>query len=133
MGRPLSLGADGRFGFGYVGNEDLYLELLNEERDRAQTALAERAQALAGRAQPVQTAIRDGDAANEILAAAKDFAADLIVVGSRGYTGVTRFFAGSVARQVVLDATCSVLIVRGSAVLNPAREPRLLLAGLTVA
>ncbi len=58
-----------------------------------------------------------GDAATEILVAAHDFAADLIVMGSRGQTGLARFFAGSVARRVLQRATCSVLIARGSPVI----------------
>jgi len=53
--------------------------------------------------------------ADEILDAAHDFSADLIVMGSRGQTGLARFFAGSVARRVRLGAKCSVLIARGSA------------------
>lgn len=37
---------------------------------------------------------------------------DLIVVGSRGLTGLDRFMIGSVSTQVVQHATCSVLVVK---------------------
>ena len=70
---------------------------------------------LGQRPRAVKTAVREGDAADEILAAAHEFAADLIVVGSRGQTGLARFFAGSIARRVLRGATCSVLIARGTA------------------
>ena len=40
--------------------------------------------------------------------------ADLIVMGSRGRTGLTRAFLGSVARNVLVHAPCSVLIARRS-------------------
>jgi nucleotide-binding universal stress UspA family protein len=55
---------------------------------------------------------RDGDAATEILAAANASNADLIVMGTHGRTGLTRLVLGSVARNVLQHATCSVLIVR---------------------
>ena len=53
-----------------------------------------------------------GDAATELLKAAEATHADLIVVGTHGRTGVTRAVFGSVARNVMLHAKCSVLVVR---------------------
>ena len=55
---------------------------------------------------------REGDAATEILAAAGAFKADIIVMGTHGRTGLTRLVLGSVARNVLQHATCSVLIAR---------------------
>ena len=52
---------------------------------------------------------RDGDAATEILAAANASNADLIVVGTHGRTGLQRLVLGSVARNVLQHARCSVL------------------------
>ena len=37
---------------------------------------------------------------------------DTIVMGTRGHTGLARLILGSVARNVLLHAPCSVLIVR---------------------
>ncbi len=59
------------------------------------------------------TAIRTGDAAEEILHAADDHGCDLIVTGSRGLGEIQRLLLGSVAHQVVLKADQSVLIIRG--------------------
>jgi nucleotide-binding universal stress UspA family protein len=58
---------------------------------------------------------RDGDAATELLAAASAWEADLIVMGTRGRTGLARLVLGSVARNIVHQAPCSVLITRGPA------------------
>jgi nucleotide-binding universal stress UspA family protein len=55
---------------------------------------------------------RVGDAPSEIVAAAADSAADLIVMGSRGRTGLARLLLGSVARNVLHGSTASVLVVR---------------------
>lgn len=58
--------------------------------------------------------VRDGSAANELITAAGDVAADLIVIGSRGRTGLARLVLGSVARSVLFHSPVSVLIVRPS-------------------
>ena len=55
---------------------------------------------------------RVGDAAAEVIAAAQDAGADLIILGSRGRTGLTRLLLGSVARNVLHGSTASVLVVR---------------------
>jgi nucleotide-binding universal stress UspA family protein len=50
--------------------------------------------------------------ADEIVRVAKDEAADLIVIGSRGLASKTMSFLGSTASQVVTYAPCSVLVVK---------------------
>ena len=50
--------------------------------------------------------------ADEIVKVAKDVKADLIVIGSRGLAGKTRFFLGSTASKVVTYSPCSVLVVK---------------------
>lgn len=55
---------------------------------------------------------RVGDPATEILAAASASNADLIVIGTHGRTGLKRLLLGSVARNVLQHAPCSVLVVR---------------------
>ena len=57
--------------------------------------------------------VREGDPAQEIVLSARDHGAGLIVVGTRGQTGLHRLILGSVARKVLLHAPCSVLVVRG--------------------
>lgn len=59
-----------------------------------------------------QIEIVKGDVAAEIVRLANIHAADLIVIGSRGLTGVNRILQGSVSGQVVEEAPCSVLVVK---------------------
>jgi nucleotide-binding universal stress UspA family protein len=66
------------------------------------------------------TAIRDGGVAREILAAAAEFHASLIVIGTHGRHGLARIAFGSVSRAVVHRADCSVLVVRGEPVRHTA-------------
>ena len=56
--------------------------------------------------------ISTGHVAEEVLKAASRFRANLIVVGSRGLTGIRRQFLGSVSARVSQHAPCSVLVVR---------------------
>lgn len=56
--------------------------------------------------------IVSGDPAEEIVRLANIYQADLIVLGSRGLTGLNRILQGSVSSQVVADAPCSVLVVK---------------------
>ena len=53
-----------------------------------------------------------GDPADAIVKVAESEGADLIVMGTHGRTGLTRFLMGSVAEAVVRRAPCPVLTVR---------------------
>jgi len=53
-----------------------------------------------------------GDAADEIVKAAKRLKADLIVAGAKGLGAVGRFLLGSVSTKLVRHSPCSILVVR---------------------
>lgn len=57
--------------------------------------------------------IRDGDPKREIIDAARELDADLVVTGSRGLGGFKGLVLGSVSRGVSMAAPCSVLVVGG--------------------
>ena len=56
-----------------------------------------------------------GDPAEVLLEAAKDFDAELIVVGSRGLNSHAHFILGSVAASVAHHAPCDVLVAHTTA------------------
>jgi nucleotide-binding universal stress UspA family protein len=58
--------------------------------------------------------VLQGDPAAELIRVVQEDQADLIVVGTHGRTGLRRLLAGSVARNVMLHAPCSVMVVRES-------------------
>lgn len=62
---------------------------------------------------PVTAHVRQGPAALEIVDFAKEAQTNLIVLGSHGLTGLTRFLLGSVSERVVRAAECPVLVLRG--------------------
>jgi nucleotide-binding universal stress UspA family protein len=55
--------------------------------------------------------ITSGSYADEILRIAGDQKSDLIVIGTRGRTGISHLVLGSVAERVVQLATCPVLTI----------------------
>jgi universal stress protein A len=60
----------------------------------------------------VESMLREGRAWREVVAAAEETNADLVVVGSEGRHGVTPHLLGSVAEKIVRMAPCPVLVVR---------------------
>jgi nucleotide-binding universal stress UspA family protein len=80
--------------------------------DAAEACLAETVVNLRDCGAQVGGGVRIGHPADEILSAARDQEADMIIVGARGRTSATCFRLGGVAQKVVRYAPCSVLVVR---------------------
>ena len=59
-----------------------------------------------------QTEIRSGTPHVEIVHAAKDLNADLIIISTHGHSGLTHVVLGSTTERVVRQAPCPVLVVR---------------------
>jgi nucleotide-binding universal stress UspA family protein len=59
----------------------------------------------------VETSVRDGEPGPAVVAEAKEWGADLIIIGSRGHTGLRRLFEGSVSHYVVDHAPCPVEVI----------------------
>ena len=60
----------------------------------------------------VQTYVREGKPFVEIIRAARELEADVLVVGSHGQSGLSETLFGSTAERVVRKAPCAVLVVR---------------------
>jgi nucleotide-binding universal stress UspA family protein len=59
-----------------------------------------------------RTLVHNGAAFHEITKAAETLKADLIVIATHGYTGLSHVLLGSTAERVVRHARCPVLVVR---------------------
>ena len=82
-------------------------EAANKCLDEALTELKERVP-------KARSLLRAGPAWQEILAAATELHADLIVVGTHGRRGLNRMLLGSVAEKVVRMAEAPVLTAHGA-------------------
>jgi nucleotide-binding universal stress UspA family protein len=61
-----------------------------------------------------QPLVLPGSPHEAIVEAAKQNHSDLVVMGTHGRTGVSRFFLGSVAARVIATAPCPVMTVRAN-------------------
>lgn len=112
---PLPLPWPGTAGvFPHVDDYDAYLIGRTHARTRAEAAVAERVEVLRKAGRRVTGEVREGGVAAEILASARSHGADLIVAGSRGQTGLSRLFLGSVTRALLGEARTSLLIGRAT-------------------
>ncbi len=89
-----------------------HTELEEQTREEAGRTSGEVASRLRLAGFKAESHVVSGNPGWELVAAAEKLGADLVVVGSRGLTGVRRLVLGSVARRVVRHAHCSVLVVR---------------------
>jgi nucleotide-binding universal stress UspA family protein len=80
-------------------------------QEDAQMMMVEAAEAVFGDAQPpwFRWSLREGSAARVLVAASAD--ADLLIVGSRGHSGVVGLLLGSVSAACAESARCPVLIM----------------------
>lgn len=96
-----------------------YPSLHRAEHERALTIAQEAMSVLESAGRTAQPLIRDGDPKREIIDAARELDADLVVTGSRGLGGFKGLVLGSVSRGVSMAAPCSVLVVGGPRVAVP--------------
>ena len=91
-------------------------ELTTQARDRARSAIegARTILSRAGLTLDGGDSMPLGEPRSIILDTAKDWRADLVVVGSHGKRGLDRFLLGSVSEAVAIHASCSVRVVRAS-------------------
>jgi nucleotide-binding universal stress UspA family protein len=81
-------------------------------KEKTMKKMSEITKQMEGKISKVETVVESGDAADEILLAAKKYEADIIIVGYKGYGKEGRFLLGSVTDKVVRHASKSVLVVR---------------------
>lgn len=103
--------------FPVVGEEPMFTTnrldaIIETETRKAQDLVKTAADRLRAAGFEVSTSVREGDPKMVILDGAAEWKAELIVVGSHGRKGVTRFVLGSVSEAVARYAHCSVEIAR---------------------
>lgn len=81
--------------------------------DRAMEGLKEIASKLPLSSERIELRVERGIASQEIVKIAEETVADIIVMGTHGYTGLTHALLGSTAERVVRKAPCPVLTMKG--------------------
>jgi nucleotide-binding universal stress UspA family protein len=88
-------------------------KLAEEQAQRIVSRAADELRNRQGDKLRITTEVIVGHPRSVITHEAETWGADLIVVGSHGYRGLTRLWLGSVSQTVASHAKCSVEIVRG--------------------
>jgi len=86
--------------------------LFEPSLEEAESRLAERVEVIGREIPEIGAKIRQGVPSQQILAAAQEYGADLIVMGTHGRRGLARTLLGSVAEKVVRHSSVPVLTVR---------------------
>jgi nucleotide-binding universal stress UspA family protein len=87
-------------------------DLLKEQRQRLEDVVSRAESTLRESGFATEGRVLTGDPREALLHVAQSERADLIVVGSRGRTGLAKLMLGSVSSHVVTHAPCSVLVVK---------------------
>lgn len=95
-------------------------ELGAEEHESARAYLAQQERDLAGHGATVTTELRQGMVARELLAIITQ--EDVVVMASHGRSGVTRWFLGSVAEDLVRRSPVPVLLIPARATAHGTEE-----------
>jgi nucleotide-binding universal stress UspA family protein len=94
---------------------DAYTTAVDVSRRHHEEVASAAAERLGQHGRTATWGIRSGDPARAIVDEAGAKGADLVALGTHGRTGLDRLVMGSVARNVLTHAHCSVLIVRAGA------------------
>lgn len=95
-------------GLGEMEAPPMETELRDYAKEHLQKVVTEQ---LAGKVEH-STLLRTGQPWYEVTEAAREACADIIVMGTHGYTGLKHVLMGSTAERVVRHAPCPVLVVR---------------------
>jgi len=81
--------------------------------DRGEKIVADAAARHAGSGVAIDTVVVDGDPVSALIDTAEKGGYDLLIMGNRGMTGLSRYFTlGSVPNKVSHHLPCSLLIVK---------------------
>lgn len=101
----------------FAVSADFYAEIEKTEKANSEENLKKAKEKLAGllanEKVEITTNVFLGNPSQQIVEEAETWDADLIVVGSHGYSFWQRTMLGSVSDSVIHHAPCSVLVVRG--------------------
>ena len=95
----------------YQSRDDLQ-SLYADAKVHAEERLAALRDQLSNESLTADVLMHVGTPYEHIVQAARETAADLIVIATHGYTGLKHLFLGSTAERVVRHAPCPVLVVR---------------------
>jgi universal stress protein A len=98
---------------GEFGGAEIYTKLEDMAKRNAQSSMSKLMERLKKLKVKAESLLLRGSSHEQIVKAARNKKADMIVIGTHGRTGLSKLFMGSVAGKVVSLAACPVMTVRG--------------------
>lgn len=95
-----------------MGNYQTQQLLIEQQIEAAQALLERYRREALNQAVIIEADYHVGEAGYLVCKVAKDWQADLIIVGRQGRSGLAEAFLGSVSNHVVHHAPCSVLVIQ---------------------
>lgn len=92
-----------------------------DNKEKCEQALKTAGEILAAAGIHADATMLEGSPKRRIVEEAKEWGADIVVVGSHGRRGVTRYLLGSVSEAVAMQAHCSVEVIRDPSLLSATR------------
>jgi nucleotide-binding universal stress UspA family protein len=103
-----------------LGDYETQKVLVEKQIEEAQAILTRYREEAIARGLPTEADYQIGEPGHLICEVAKDWGAELVVVGRRGRTGLAEVLLGSVSNYVVHHAPCSVLVIQALETQAPA-------------
>ena len=110
---PIAPAADRWYAAGAIAQR-----VREDDTKRSEEAVSAAQEIIASAGMMSQTAVLEGSPKRRIVEDSNTWAAHLIVVGSHGRRGLTRYLLGSVSEAVAMHAHCSVEVIRDRALLG---------------
>ena len=96
----------------YDAPRETVSEVFDHDADSSRSFLANAEHTLRNHGLDIETRVLNGNPREAIVEAANDEHVDLIVLGARDRSALSRVLEGSVAAHVVAHAPCNVLVVK---------------------
>ncbi len=95
----------------YMLGDSKAMDRLGQARREAESSLANLLHPISGGIVPCQALVDNGDVWSVLRGFVRQYAADLLVVGTTGRTGLGKVLLGSVAEEAIRESPCPVLAV----------------------
>jgi nucleotide-binding universal stress UspA family protein len=98
------------------------MQILNAAYQKARARVLALVQGLGALSTPVGINVRSGDTLDAIAGCLEDYAADLLIIGARDRSALSRFILGSTAYKVLTSIKCPVYVVQERTAVHASRR-----------
>jgi protein-serine/threonine kinase len=105
-----------------MASGDKEMQILNAAYQKARARVLALVQGLGALSTPVGINVRSGDTLDAIADCLEDYAADLLIIGARDRSALSRFILGSTAYKVLTSIRCPVYVVQERTAVHASRR-----------